>query len=454
MGIWGSSRNEVGVGGKGMCWVQKTKGTDKHRAHKDVDSLPPERRTFMVLMMCVMAGGVGLSAQTKPPNSQKSVAPATMEALPNLERGFLHFYNLEYPEAIRAFEQEIRERPDTARPYNHLAQAVLYRVLFRAGALESQLVSGNNPFLRRAGAEIRPQEKSDFFRCIDKVMSLTEQALAKDPNDIEALYSRGITFGLRGNYYFLVEKSWRAALSDATEARKLHNRVVELKPEFVDARLVQGMHDYIVGSLSVFYKMLGFLAGFRGDKARGIATLEEVARKGTRVPYDAKVFLAAIYRREGAKEMAKAVPILRELSTKFPQNHLFRLELVQLYSDLEQEQQARAVLAEMDATLAKNANAFPRMPKARLAYAKGNFLFWYRDFDAALPQLRAASQGSEDLDLHTGVLAYMRLGQAYDMKGERANAQTAYRKAIALAPQSDVARESRGYLNRPYRRAD
>jgi tetratricopeptide (TPR) repeat protein len=372
---------------------------------------------------------------------------------PNLEKGFLHFYNLEYDEAIRAFQQEIRDQPNSARPYNHLAQAVLYRVLFRAGALETQLVSGNNPFLRRAAAEIKPEEKKEFFRCIDKVMALTDAALAKNASDTEAMYSRGIAFGLRANYSFLVEKAWRDALRDATEARRLHNRVAELKPEFVDARLVQGIHDYVVGSLPWYYKMLGFLAGFRGDKEKGIQTLEDVARNGTRVPYDAKVMLSAIYLREGKSMMPKAIPLLQELATKFPANHLFRLELVQIYSDLEQEQKVRAVFAEMDAAIVRNPKAFPHMPKARLHYAKGNFLFWYSDLKAAENHLRAATQEVDDLDLHTGVLAYLRLGQVQDLQGKREAAKDAYRKAIQLAPQSEAAKECRGYLSRPYRRS-
>ncbi len=377
-----------------------------------------------------------------------------LEMPSNLEKGFLHFYNLDYAEAIRWFQQELKEQPGVARPYNHLAQAYLYRVLFRAGALETQLVSGNNPFLRRAGAEITPAEKAEFFKCIDTVMSLTQQALAKNPDDTDAMYSRGIAFGLRGNYYFLVEKSWRSALSDATEARKLHNRVAELKPDFVDARLVQGIHDYIVGSLPTFYKIMGFLVGFRGDKDKGIRTLEDVAANGTRVPYDAKVLLAAVYRREGKQMSPKAIPLLKELSSKFPANHLFRLELLQLHSDLGQEAEAKEVIAAMDAAIAKDARAFSRLSKPRLDYAKGNFSFWYRKYPEALRHLRAATQGAAELDLHTGVLAYMRLGQVHDLSGDRAEARSAYQKAIALAPASEVAKECRGYLNKPYSRRD
>jgi hypothetical protein len=50
-------------------------------------------------------------------------------------------------------------------------------------------------------------------------------------------------------------------------------------------------------------------------------------------------------------------------------------------------------------------------------------------------------------------MAWLRLGQASDMKGQRNDAMDAYKKAIAVAPQSDVARESRQYLSSPYKRS-
>ena len=63
----------------------------------------------------------------------------------------------------------------------------------------------------------------------------------------------------------------------ANAARRMHNRVSELEPANVDARLVQGLHDYIVGSLPWTYRMLGFMIGVHGDKARGIRTVQDVA---------------------------------------------------------------------------------------------------------------------------------------------------------------------------------
>lgn len=409
------------------------------------------------------------SGQAKPLGAEDGAAPAkasqrkarqesapagevALEMASGLEPGFVRFYNLRYDDAIRWFRDEARRNPGSAAAENHLAEAVLYKVLFRAGALETQLVSGDNPFVRWPKAEIQPAEKTEFFGAIDRVLAMTDTDLAEKPDDAEALYDRGVAFGLRANYRFFMEKSWRDALRDATRARELHGRVAELRPDFVDARFVEGAHLYLVGSLPLFYRMLGFLIGFRGDRREGIRILESVAAHGVRVRYDAKVLLCAIYRREDKGFSVKAIPLLRELMAAFPHNHLFRLELVQLYSDLGEEAEVDGVFKEMEALMAARPGYFQAMPAARFAYAKGTFEFWYRRYPEALADLREAVAGVNSLDLHTAVLAQMRLGQLYDLLGRREDARKAYQAAITLAPESDAGRESRGYLRRPYRR--
>src|SRR5262249_48902100 len=161
--------------------------------------------------------------------------------------------------------------------------------------LESELVSGSNSFLRRPKVDTTQQTESRFMSEIRKATELSEARLKQNPNDTDALYTEGVSYALRGNWNFLVRKAWRDALRDATTARKLHNRVTEIDPSYYDARLVQGVHDYIVGSLPPLYKMLGALVGFHGDKQRGIQTLELVGQKGRRNSLDAKILLCAIY---------------------------------------------------------------------------------------------------------------------------------------------------------------
>lgn len=359
-------------------------------------------------------------------------------------RGFEHFYNLEFDEAIAIFEQAVRRNPGDPQAHNHVAQGILYREMLRAGSLESELVTGTNPFIRREKLKPSVEDQRRFDVAVAKALELTENA-----SEAKGFYARGVALGLRGNYNFLVKKAWRDALHDLTTGRKLHNRVTEMDPGWVDAKLMQGLHDYVVGSLPWGYKILGFLIGFRGDKEGGIRTLQEVAAKGNDNRMDAEVMLAVVYRRERRPETA--IPLLRDLIARYPRNYLFRLEMVQMYSDSGDKDRALAELAGLDELKRRNTPGMMHMPAEKVNAARGTLLFWYREYDQAIVELKRAVKG-RDLDLNTLSMAWLRMGQSYDMKQKREEAVAAYRQANTVAPDSDAARQSREYTAKPYRR--
>ncbi len=363
-------------------------------------------------------------------------------------KGFEHFYNLEYEASIAAFEQEIAARPADPEPYNHLAQALLYRELYRAGSLESELVTGANPFLRRAKMEPNPADLKRFEEAIANAMKYAQAGIDRNASDLRSIYALGVAYGLRGNAGFLVRKAYMSALRDATSARKLCNQVVEKDPRFVDAKMVQGAHDYIVGSLPGYVRFLGFLSGIRGDKEGGIRTLLQVARNGTNNKMDAKILLGVIYRRE--RRPQDALPLLAEITVRYPRNFLFRLEQSQMYADLGDKEKAVAILDDIDKLKRANAQGYDKISAEKLAYIKGNLRFWYDDFDIAIEQLKIATAKAQDLDLHTSVMAWLRLGQSYDMKNQHSLAKPAYQAAIRTAPQSDAAKEAQKYLGSRY----
>src|SRR6185312_16770254 len=165
--------------------------------------------------------------------------------------------------------------------YNAIAQTVLFREMFRDGALESELVTGTNPFLRRPKMQISPENKQRFNSAINRAVELSRARLQKNPDDIGALYSLVVAHGLRANYLFLVEKAWLDSLHEATEARKANDKILALAPDFVDAHLASGMSEYIVGCLPMYMRILGKIRGFHGDKAYGIKQLEWGAHSGT-----------------------------------------------------------------------------------------------------------------------------------------------------------------------------
>ena len=365
-------------------------------------------------------------------------------------RGFDHFYNLEYDQALTEFEAAQKQDPQAVAPYNHIAQTLLYREMYRNGALETELVSGNNPFLRREKMNPSPEVQKEFTEAIDKAISLANARLEKNPNDTGALQGRGIAYGLRANYNFLVRKAWSDALHDATEARKDSNRVSELDPSNYDAHLIQGVHDYVVGSLPWTWRMLGFLVGFHGDKERGLHTIEEVSKKGNQNKVDAEVLLCALYRREG--EPRKALPLLDDLQRRFPRNHLVLFEQAQMYSQIGDKTRAIAAIQKIVDMKKAGLAGFASVPWEKIYFHLGEIQFWYNDLDPALDNLKKVTASHNEVDLNTGVLAWMRMGQIYDMKHRRDEAIDAYKHAIAFAPEADAAKESKGYISNPYHR--
>lgn len=376
--------------------------------------------------------------------AQLSAAP------PAISKGFDHFYNLEYESAIAEFTREIKLHPNDPFSYTHLAEALLYREMFNAGALESELVSGNNFFLAKAKIIPAEAEQKRFDEAIAKAITLSESRLATNSQDTEALYALGVAHGLRANYNFLIRKLWRDSLKEFTQSRKLHQQALQIKPDFVDAMMVGGVHDYIVGSLPFSWKLLGFLIGFRGDRDGGLRTVERVAAEGQRARVEAMVLLAVAYRRERHAE--KAVPLLNKLIEMFPRHYLYRLEMVQMYADLGKRDEALVVLKTMEDLRTAGATGYKNLPGGKIYYSRGNLLFWYREYSGALPDLQRVTAAGAEAGINTLMNAWLRMGQCYDMLGRRQEALRAYRQAIDGAPDSDAAREARRYLSSPYRR--
>ena len=377
-------------------------------------------------------------------------APIAQAPDSSVDAGFQHFYNLEYDQALAVFRAEAAKNPNSPEALNHIAQTILYREMFRTGTLETQMVSGNNPFLRRSEMKISKTDEQEMLDSLSRAIALSEARLQANSGDTAALYAQGVSYGLRSNYHFLVHKAWMDALKDATASRKAHHRVTELDPSNVDASLIQGVYDYVIGSLPPLWKTLGFLTGYVGDRNRGIDTLRQVAEKGNSNKTDAAVILCAILRRE--RRPKETVPYILDLIQKYPRNYLLRLELVQMYGEFGEKEKALAEISQVDQLKKQRATGYDRVPEETILYTRGNLLFWYNDLDHALADIQAVTAKASTLDLNTGVYAWLRLGQIYDLKGNRKEAVRAYSQTMVYAPGSDAANEALSYSLNKYKR--
>jgi tetratricopeptide (TPR) repeat protein len=367
--------------------------------------------------------------------------------------GHMHFYNLEYDEALSAFRSDIAANPLKPDGYNHLAQAVLYRALFRSGILENSLVSGDDfllSLIRQQKLTLSTADDSEFQDAVGKAVSSSQALLRVDPNDTGALFALGAAYGLRANYSFLVKKSWVSAMRESTAARKLHNRVVELDPANVDARMLQGVQDYIVGSLPVAMRFLGAVAGIRGDKEAGVFALQQVAARGTRNNVDAQMLLATFYRHE--QKPWTAMAYIYRLRQAFPRNYLLHFAEIYTNIELRDERAAWESLHSLESSRRAGIPGYAMIQPAKLSYAKGVIECRFGHLDRALEEMARVAQSGDSGDERTRLQAYERVGMINDLRGQRRLAVQAYQMVVSSAPDSEIARESQKYLSRPFQR--
>ena len=66
--------------------------------------------------------------------------------------------------------------------------------------------------------------------------------------------------------------------------------------------------------------------------------------------------------------------------------------------------------------------------------------------------LKAVTANPSAVDLNTGLYAWLRTGQIYDLKKKREEAKRAYLQTVVIAPTSDAASAAQNYLLSRYKR--
>ena len=269
---------------------------------------------FLIFVCCVAASAQAQGAHGAPHDSQSDLA-------------FDHFYNMDYDRSTQEFEKIVEKRPNDPFAINHLLTVVLMHDLYETGSMNTGDYA-NDSFIGRAPRPTDQKIKDRIKDLVRRAQNLEEQQLKANPNDINAIYCRGVTRAQFAVYTGLVERAWFSALRNAVGARHDHERVLELDPNFMDAKLVVGTHNYVVGNLPWSVKVAAAIAGLSGSKEKGLAYLRDVAKSDGENAVDAKVMLSLFLRRE--HQYDEALGYMQDLAAKYPGNHLFPTEVANL----------------------------------------------------------------------------------------------------------------------------
>lgn len=239
------------------------------------------------------------------------------------QTAFEHYYNLDYDAAIQDFERILARHPSDPFAVNHLLSAIQVRELYRMGAMNTGDYSNDN-FIGIAHRPVDLVQKERIKQLVEQAEKLENAELARNPANVDMLYARGVTRGQFALYTALIERAWFSALRNAVGARHDHERVLELDPQYTDAKLVVGAHNYVMGNLSLAIKIAVAMVGLSGDKNKGLQYLNDAYHANGETSVDAGVVLMVFLRRE--HRYGEALQIPGALIPRFPRNYLLPIE--------------------------------------------------------------------------------------------------------------------------------
>ena len=260
-------------------------------------------------------------------------------------------YNLDHDEAIRLLRQAVAAAP--ADPANHraLASTIWLNILFQRGAVTVDHFLGG---FSRATVEIKDPPKeldAEFRKESGKAIELAEQRVAASPKDALAHLDLGSSLGLQASYIASVEGRIMAGFKAARRSYNECEQAMTLDASRKEPGLVVGTYRYIVSTLSFPMRMMAYVAGFGGDKDRGLKMIEETAGSSAENRTDAQFALVLLYNRE--QRYADALRVLAALRKQYPRNRLVLLEAGATAVRGSRAQEAEGLLTEGLQMLAK-----------------------------------------------------------------------------------------------------
>jgi tetratricopeptide (TPR) repeat protein len=294
-----------------------------------ISTLLPAARSAVLLKFVLFAiaftltgclRALGQTVDTDPLNRNPQVAEA-----------FQLFYIMDYDGALAIFDKIQVQHPTDPIATDYVLHTTLFKELFRLDLLDTTFYA-NDGFLSGHHTVVEdPKVRDQIYALSDKAFNQANDLLKKNPNDIHALFARGWARSLEACYLAMVERNFVSGLKLALGAKNDHQRVLELDPNYIDAKMVVGIYQYVIGALSFGFKLLAGFAGIHGSKTEGMALLRDAGDHGVITSVESRTAMTLFLRREAKYKEAKE--IAEGLAREYPRDFLFALEVANLSKD-------------------------------------------------------------------------------------------------------------------------
>jgi hypothetical protein len=343
------------------------------------------------------------------------------------QRAYQAAYNLDYEQAIGLAREAVAAAPDDPHAHRTLATALWLDIIFTRGAVTIDAYL--NGVLHEA-ARLSPPPSGLDAECqreTSRAIDLGDAWIAREPQNLDARFELGAAYALRASYIASVSGGASSAFGPARRAYDAEEAVLERDPSRSGAAVIVGLYRYIISTLALPSRLFAYLAGFGGDKAKGISMVESAtAPRESHV--EASVALLLIYAREGRH--GDAVRVATGLEAEFPRNRLFTFE-----AGSAAVRAGRG--AEADAILTRGLGALSADPRPRFP---GERALWLLKRGMARTEMGGLADARMDLGAAEaeapsgwiGGRIHLELGRVDDLEGRRTEAIAQYRESARL----------------------
>lgn len=349
------------------------------------------------------------------------------------ERGMNYIYEIKIPQATKIFNQLIEKYPD--HPFGYFGLAMTKWAEFEYVAEESS-----------------PQLEEEYHLLTKKAGEIAERWIKKNPHDSYARMCLGGIYGLLARLY-VTQHRWIKAYFTGRKAIYHMTKAVELEPELYDAYLGLGLWEYSAGTLGGVIKILApFL--IRGDAKKGIEYLWICAEKGKFNKIAAKLLLIEIFTQTESKysNPQLALSLSQELVKQYPYLSQMHFSLILSLYEAKRYDAAEKEMIEYLRRIEKGVESYFPQHYPRIFLSLGTLYMVKNDLSLSYEYFKKAADYMDKLarPMKWGVWALVRMGNIYDLKGERDKAIEIYKKALAYPDLWGFKEYIEEYLKTPF----
>lgn len=350
-----------------------------------------------------------------------------------VQMGATMIYNMEFDAASALFNKVINLYPKNPAGYFLDAMVEWWRI--------------------QADRKSKQNDEKFLYKCA-QVIALCDELLEINPNDLSALFFKGGALGFRGRFY-AGRESWLKAADDGHIAFEILQRCQQIAPGNHDIMLGTGLYNYYAAVLPEQYPVLASVMMFlpKGDKNLGLMQLAAAGRSAKYAKTEAKVSLLQAYF-QFEKNPSEALKVAQDLLNQYPQNPYFhryvgRCQVMMgMYPQMEQTWR-NAVQACIDKKV-----GYDQQTAREALYYVGLALMNRKSLDSSLKYFYKCDEAGRYLDEDVSgftVKVNLKIGNIYDMRGQRELAIQQYKKVLAWEERQNSHEEANRYLQNPYK---